>query len=141
MGVTIESKNYAIDLGYRGFFNLRCRVAKLAAGDIGEHYEKLSCAPLFGEDRKIFFKEYDEHISELAEKYNGEMNHVLDFIYKSDCGGTISPEHCKSIWKVIKDYDDNILYGYAGRKDCAKFKDFKNIVKDCIDSNCEMEWF
>lgn len=81
MGVTVNSKNYSIDLGYIGFNNLRTKVAE------------------------------------------------------------ISVEDCKAIWEVIKDYDTNVLYGYVGRPDCAKFKDFKNIVKDCIDNNCNMEWF
>lgn len=40
----------------------------------------------------------------------------------------------------FKDYDDNILYGYAGRKDCAKFADFKKIVKDGIDSGDGFSW-
>ena len=43
--------------------------------------------------------------------------------------------------KSIKDYDDDILYGYAGRKDCAKFADFKKIVKDGIDSGDGFSWF
>lgn len=34
MGVTIESKNHYIDLGYRGFMCLRTKVAELAAPDI-----------------------------------------------------------------------------------------------------------
>jgi hypothetical protein len=50
-------------------------------------------------------------------------------------------EHCKSIWEIIKDYNDDICYGYAGRSDCAKFSDFKDIVKDCIDKCVEMEWW
>jgi hypothetical protein len=49
-------------------------------------------------------------------------------------------EVCEKIYEVIKDYDDNVLYGYAGRPDCAKFKDFKKIVKDCVDNKCSMTW-
>ena len=45
------------------------------------------------------------------------------------------------IYEVIKNYDDDILYGYADRKDCAKFADFKAIVKDGIDSGDGFTWF
>ena len=30
-----------------------------------------------------------------------------------------------------KDYDDNIIYGYAARINRAMFKDFKKIVEEC----------
>lgn len=38
------------------------------------------------------------------------------------------------------DYDDNVLYGYIGRPDCAKFRDFKAILQDCADNKCDMIW-
>lgn len=42
--------------------------------------------------------------------------------------------------KVIGDYDDAIHYGYAGRKDCAMFRDFKAILTDCAVHKCDMVW-
>ena len=142
MGVTIESKNYSIDMGYGGFINLRTKVAELAADDIGEHYKKLEKGMfLFGEVKKKFFEEYDKKTAELDEKYNHEFNAVLHFLYASDCGAVMPLDVCEKIYEVIKDYDDDVLYGYAGKPDCAKFKDFKELVKDCIDNNCSMEWW
>lgn len=142
MGVTVKSNNYDIDLGYAGFNNLRTKVAKLTAEDIGLHYERLNEGLyLYGEHRKMFFEEYDKRIQELSEKYNGEKDGILNFLYAPDGNAEISVEDCKAVWEVIKDYDDNVMYGYCGRPDCAMFKDFKRIVKDCIDSNCHMEWF
>ena len=142
MGVTIESKNRSIDMGYIGFNRLRTKVAELAAEDIGLHYKQLNeSLRLFGNSRKEFFIIYDRKITELSEKYNGEKDGILHFLYASDCDGKMPVSICKEIYEVIKDYDDNIVYGYAGRHDCAKFKDFKELVKDCIDNDCEMEWF
>ena len=141
MGVTIESKNHSMDLGYGGFYNLREKIAELTASDIYEHYKKLGDAPYDEEKRKWFFEEYDSKISEISKKYRGEKDLILNFLYASDGNGTISVEACKAIYEVIKDYDDDILYGYIGKKDCARFRDFKEIVKDCIDNECEMEWF
>lgn len=142
MGVTIDSKNCSIDLGYGGFCNLRTKIAELTAPDIFEHYKKLEKGLfLTGTIKAEFFKDYDAEIQRLSEKYNGENDHILDFLYTSDCDGEIDVEHCKSVYDVIKDYDDDICYGYCGRPDCAMFKDFKEIVKDCIDTNTPMSWF
>lgn len=127
MGVTIESKNHYIDLGYGGFMCLRTKVAELAAPDIFEHYKKsIDGMRLYDEnERKAFYKSYNAKIAELDRKYNGRMSDILDFLYESDCSAEMDVSHCRSIYEVIKDYDDDISYGYSGRKDCAKFADFK----------------
>ena len=87
MGVTIESKNHYIDLGYGGFMCLRTKVAELAAPDIFEHYKKsIDGMRLYDEnERKAFYKSYNAKIAELDRKYNGRMSDILDFLYESDC--------------------------------------------------------
>jgi len=141
MGITIESKNYSIDIGYGGFGRLRAKVAELAGKEIGEHYKDLDKGMfLRGEERTKFFEAYNRKISELEEEFKIPCG-ILDFLYASDCGGKAVPKGCKQIYEVIKDYDDDVLYGYCGKNDCAKFKDFKEIVKDCIDNKCSMKWF
>ncbi len=143
MGVTLRNKEdyIGIDLGYYGFYKLRQKVADLAGDDIGEHYRKLNQVPIYDTaERMRFLKEYNAKIDELDRKYEGNRTHILDFLYASDCGGTLSVEGCKSLYEVIKNYDDDVLYGYSGRSDCALFQDFKKIVKECIENNCEMTW-
>lgn len=142
MGVTIESKNHSIDLGGWGFICLRTKVAELAAPDICEHYKKsMDGIRMYDEgERKAFYESYNAKIEELDKKYNGKMSDVLDFLYESDCSAEMDADHCRSIYEVIKNYDDDILYGYSGRKDCAKFADFKKIVKDGIDSGDGFSW-
>lgn len=142
MGVTIDSKNCSIDLGHVGFRNLRTKVAELTAPDIYEHYRKLEQGMfLVGEMKDKFFKDYNAEIQKISEKHSGDKDYILDFLYASDCDGEMDTDHCKLIYEIIKDYDDNICYGYYGRPDCAMFKDFKELVKDCIDTNSPMEWF
>ena len=143
MGVTISSVNKSIDLGYSGFRRLRVRVAELVNEEIAEHYRKLEDSMfIFQENkRKEFFKKYDSKTKQLDEKYNYEYNAILYFLYSSDCEATINVDVCKELYKIIKDYDDDIQYGYIGRKDCATFNDFKEIVKDCIENNKPLEWF
>jgi hypothetical protein len=141
MGITISSKNHSIDMGCGGFNRLRNKVAELTGKEIGEHYAYLDKGMfLYGEARKMFFSEYNKKISELEEQL--KIPHgILDFLYASDCEGKITYGKCKQIYKAIENYDDDILYGYCGRSDCAKFKDFKEIVKDCINNKCSMEWY
>ena len=141
MGVTIGSKKYSIDMGCGGFNNLRKKVAELTGKEIGEHYKELDKGMFIsGTEREDFFKKYNKKIGDLENTFKIPRG-ILMFLYASDCEGEITSSKCKQIYEVIKDYDDDILYGYCGRSDCAKFKDFKEIVKDCIDNKCAMEWF
>lgn len=142
MGVTINSKNKSIDLGYMGFNNLRSKVAELINEEIAEHYKKCEKSMfIFRDDeREEFFKKYNAETERLDKKYDYQYNYVLHFLYACDCGATMKVDVCKELYEVIKDYDDN-KYGYTGRKDCTTFKDFKELVKDCIDNNESMKWF
>lgn len=140
MSTTISSKTKSITLGGSGFKKLRSKVAELAGEEIKKHYDELDqflCISI--RHRKTFFEDYDKRTEELVEKYK-DMETIFDFLYAPDCNATFSFEECLCIWELIKDYDDTISYGYPGRKDCAKFADFKEIVKECIDTGCELQW-
>lgn len=144
MGVTMECKKTgrSIDLGYGGFNNLRNRVAKLVGEPFSSHYLRLSDSGvmfLIGEHRKKYFEEYDLKTEQMV--INGSVPvKVANFLYQSDCEGKIRYGACKELLKIIGDYDDDILYGYCGRKDCAKFSDFKSILLDCVMQKCDMVW-
>lgn len=140
MGVTIESKNFNADMGYGGFNNFRSKVATLSDSEFGKHYAKLNNTMfLQGAEKESFFKEYDAKTNELI-KTNIITVEIANFCYQSDCEGSIDQEQAKQIYEKIKDYDDNICYGYAGRADCAMFSDLKNIFKDCAENGDVVEW-
>ena len=142
MGLTINSKNHSIDLSYSGFYRLRLKVAELTAPDIYEHYKKLNdWRYVLVSKGENFSTEYDKKIVELDEKYDGKYTQVLEFLYTSDSHGEADSEHCKSVYEIIKDYDDDICYGYCGRYDCAMFKDFKQLIKDGADTGTGIEWY
>lgn len=142
MGITINSKNNSIDIGYFGFRQLRIKIAELTTDDIAKHYKELENAILiFSEtERKKYFKKYDEKTDELDKKYNYKYKRVLNFLYSSDCEAKIDVDICKELYEIIKEYDDDIKYGYSGRSDCAMFNDFKELILDCINSDCYLEW-
>lgn len=142
MGVTVECKKTgkSCDLGYGGFWRFRKKVAVLINEELGEHYVKLSTILTFDIDkRKQMFDEFDREAERLIKKHKISLR-AVDFLWQSDCGGKILPSACKIIYSAIKDYDDDICYGYAGRKDCAMFSDLKAVFKDCCDTNSHLVW-
>lgn len=142
MGVMVCSKKgeKSIDLGGGGFLNLRQKVAELCSPEFGEHYKTVSNGLfLYGKDRENFYKDFDAKTLKLVEEKKVHIK-VVDFCLQSDVEGQIRYGACKVIYEHIKDYDDDILYGYCGRPDCAKFADFKAIVKECIDLKCDLVW-
>jgi len=144
MGVTISCKKtgHGIDMGGGGFMRLRMKVADLVGGPFVCHYHILESPQvmwLSGKDLEAFFNEYDTKTEEFIA--NGCVNiQVADFLYQSDCEGCIRYSACKTLLKVIGDYDDNILYGYSGRPDCAKFADFKRLLQECVENKCDLVW-
>ena len=140
MGVTMESKNLSADMGCGGFNKFRNKVAQLSHVEFGKHYSKLEDAMfLSGIERDQYFKKYDEKTKELI-KENIVTVEIANFCYQSDCEGSINKDQAIQIYEKIKDYDDNICYGYAGRFDCAMFSDLKDIFKDCVENGGTIEW-
>ena len=109
MGITMKSPNHKISLGYGGFMRLRLKVAELTNNDIFEHYRYL-CNYSY-KMTMTEFADYDERTEELEDKYNGKMDAVFDFLYASDTDAILSPEICSMVYGIVKDYDDNIVYG------------------------------
>lgn len=143
MGVSIYCKKTgkSIDMGYVGFFNLRNKVSDLVGGEWAQHYSALhEIERTFpANKRNELYKEFDAKTEELISKRKVSIK-VVDFLLQSDCSGSIRFGACKQILKVIGEYDDDICYGYAGRKDCAMFRDFKAILQDCVDTKSDLVW-
>lgn len=141
MGVTIESKNFSADMGYGGFGEFRKKLAVLSSPEFGKHYAKLDDVMfLMGEEREAYFKKYDAKTNDMVEQKIITVE-IANFCYQPDCEGSIDQDQAKQIYAKIKDYDDTVRYGYAGRPDCAMFSDLKAIFKDCAESGGTVEWW
>lgn len=141
MGLTIENKHSSIDLSYTGFARLRTKIAYLHSKELGKFYDELvNAIPMFGKEREIFLKDYEKRLSTIDEELN-VSHYLLDFLYADDYEATMSVKHCRRIWNIIKNCDEDFSIGYVGKKDCAMFFDFKRIVKECRDKNIQMYWF
>lgn len=142
MGLTIKCKKTGreMDVSYSGFFRLRKKVAELVGQEVGEHYQELDeIFRITSSEKESALKSYDDETERMIERKALPIK-IADFLYQSDCDGKIRYGACKEILKVIGDYDDSIIYGYAGRENPAKFKDFKEILQDCVDNKCFMIW-
>ncbi|MER2060513.1 MAG: hypothetical protein ABTA16_16955 [Niallia sp.] len=141
MGITLYSKNKSIDMGYFGFSALRNTVAELAHEKLYAHYKELYTHVPYSEPaRTEFFEHYDKKTDELIETL-GVPVEIYYFLYASDCEASMSYKVCKELYKLIKEHDDNVCYGYFGRTDCAMFKDFKEIVEECAKNRHVMRWY
>ena len=132
MGVTISSKRYSCDMGYGGFERFRNLVAEKINDDFYKHYLELSSSEAIfsiGNERKEFFEKYDNITKEYINQ-NIVTIEVANFLYQTDCEGKIDKKQAKQIYELIKGCDNDIVFGYVGRNDCAKMLDLKNIFSD-----------
>lgn len=143
MGLTIRVKSSKatarpIDMGGGGFLRLRSRVAMLYGEPWASHYKTLIEHPVISSDDS-FYDEFDKKTEQLIREKKVSIK-IVDFCLQSDIEGSIHYGACKEILKAIGDYDDNVCYGYAGLPSCAKFRDFKAILEDCVRLKCDMVW-
>lgn len=142
MGVSISSKNYSADLGGGGFFRFRHKVAELVNKEFGQHYDDVRKGDyIFDQkERSEFYAKHDAKTRKMVADGIIPIE-IADFCYQSDTRGSIDTRQAKMIYESIKDYDDNICYGYAGRRDCAMFADLKQIFKDGAETRKHIRWY
>ncbi len=146
MGITISNHKHSMDMGAFGYAALRATISRLVpCQDFVDIYaELMNHHKAFVESEfatmKEYFDDYDRRALEICEK-NKLDEEIINFLYKPDtCTKSVSVKTCRHLWELIKDYDDKVLYGYVGRKDCAMFKDFKEIVRTCVEDKRVMRF-
>lgn len=140
MGLTIYNKHSSIDLGSIGFLRLRTRIAYMHSQKLGDFYQSLDKQwTLTEHEKEKFLEDYNLKLRTIDEDLN-VSHEFLDFLYESDMEGTMSVKHCRAIYNTIKNYQEDFTIGYIGRSDCARFSDFKRIVKECRDRRIQLYW-
>lgn len=139
MGVTMYCRKTkdSIDLGMGGLLRLRRRVSDLVGEPWASHYRTLTDGSVRQDDE--WYRQFDIHTAELLQAGKIKLK-TLDFLLQSDESGRIRYGACKQLLQLIGDYDDNILYGYAARPDCARFRDFKRLLLQCAEHKCDLVW-
>ena len=141
MSIIIKnSQESSIEIGYFGFYRLRRRIAELAAPDIFNAYSMVP--DVKSETEK---KEYSQYLNRLEKKYSDDSRSlVLDFLYASDCDGSMDAEHCKAIYDLIKDCDDKTQYGYVDRAAWdipATIATFADLLREAAEDGKGIEWY
>lgn len=132
MGICLRNKEYQMNMGYGSFFQLRCTIAKQLDDRFGENYANLSrCYS------KEDFSKNDEISNFWIQKLSLDEE-IIDFLYQPDAGGKISSKVCRKIYNVVKDYDDDYMYGYTNAN--HSFKYFKEMLRDCFTKNRILRW-
>lgn len=146
MGVYIECEktSNSCRLGYHGFDQFRNKVAELLNLEFGVHYATLSTSEMmFTFDmtkRRHLYDEFELEAKRIIEE-NRISKRAIGFLWQPDCQDRISPSACKIIYRAIKDYDGEILYGYTREIGCTMFNDLKVVFKECCDTNSYLIWY
>ena len=143
MGISIYSKNKSIDLGCSGFQRLRRTISERCPKDIMEHYALLLDDLYYLTYHPKDAEQYDARTEKLYEKYKGTpYRKIINFLYAPDTDAKFGYGTAKSLLKVIGNYDDEIVYGYAGwGKDAARFKNFKELLNDAYETKRDWGWY
>lgn len=147
MGLTLKctKTGSGCDLSYNGFCRFREKVAYLVNDGFGAHYAKLSLLArefAFGSDSdrcKQAYDEFDRETDELVEKLK-ISRHIVHFLFQADTDGKLSVKVCKRVYAVIKDHDDDVVYGYKKREPCTTFGDLKALFKECCETRSSLIW-
>lgn len=144
MGVTIscQKTGRGIDMGYYGLHRLQLKIADLIGDEFSKHYkvlDKPEIQIMSEPEFQTFCEMYDKKTMDFIQRKVCSIK-VIDFLYQPVEEGAIRFGACKQLLKVIGDYDDEIIYGYAGQKDAARFKDFKHLLQECVEQKCDMVW-
>jgi len=139
MGICLTSKksNYAFDMGYGGFHNLRTNIASVFDKELGEAYADTIFAMFHPQ-------EYTEYINNILSdsRFRNEDADLVEFLFASDCKGKCSPKVCKKIYDLIKDIDfGNQIFIYAAHSDGRDYEHLKAFLKECYQKRRTMIWY
>lgn len=138
MGITLTANGspWEFDMGYGAFFSLRKNIALAYDKKFGEHYATLAYCHTV--------EQYEAHdrISQLfVDDFDPDDAGIIDFLYQSDCEGSISYKTCKKIYDLIKDVDySGQRFVYATVSDGKDYEHLKEFLRDCYRYHRKAYW-
>ena len=133
MGINLHNKEYSMNMGYGHFYLLRMNIAKLYDKDFAKLYESV-CRAFFDDTRKKYIDELNQYIAD----HNLEEDDIVEFLFMSDGEGKISSKTCKKLYNIVKDYNDDYMYGYTYANN--SFAYFKEMLYDCATKHRKLFW-
>lgn len=133
MGICLHNADYSMDMGYITFFHLRCAVAKQFGKNFLKTYKDWYTNNIpEGDMQRIVDNLFIKGILSTDKK------DTLDFLFLPDNKGKVSYSGCKVLYKLVKDYDDNVQYGYTYSNN--SFSYFKEMLRDCAKRRRTLFW-
>lgn len=142
MGVVIAQENEFsnVQMGYSTFHKIRVWCARSKSLQFGTLYEKycsFQCIKLPIEDKKKFCIDFNNKVDELISD-DVITKGFLGFCLQSDCGGVIDTDTCKEILDLFDSNKDEVNKYF---ENCLnEIQEFKEILQECIDKNCNFQW-
>lgn len=141
--LTATNSKYSFDGGYGGFALLRQNIANAWDTEFGDHYATLR-ACLWESDYDAFNKETERILSQKRFEDGGEKSNdqdIVDFLFASDGGGSISHKTCKKIYDIIKDIDFcGETFTYFAYSDGNDYEWLKEFLLDCYKRRAKARW-
>jgi hypothetical protein len=144
MGFSLTATNskYSFSGGYGSFAALRANIAKAWDKEFGEHYDTLRAC--FREsDYDAFNKETERILSQERFQEGGGKadSDIVEFLFASDCAGSISHKTCKKIYDIIKGIDfHGEIFTYAMHSDGKDYERLKDFLLDCHKRRVRARW-
>lgn len=136
--ITANGSEYSFDGGMGGFMSLRNNIALAFDKEFGKHYETLRFCHS-KEDYRLFNLITDKILS--ADRFSEKDADIIEFLFASDCEGSISHKTCKKIYNLIKDIDFNgKIFTYAAYSDGRDYEHFKKFLLECYSHRRKMRW-
>lgn len=129
MGLSVRAKGLSdessYDCGYSTFMQFRLQLAKIYNEEFAELYKKWCMGNVTQNECK--------RMDEIG-------NEDLDiFLTHSDCDGKFTPEECKKIYDVIKDFKMDMQgHNYGIMKSYNMLEQWKNIFKHCYKNRVNL---
>lgn len=138
MGLTLYGAKKRLDLSSGGFLRLRRKVSDLCGEPWASHYRRLTDDGRHDRDDQ-WFKDFDAETARMIREKLVDIK-IVDFLLQSDMAGMIRYGACKKILSAVKDYDDDLCYGYAALPGQPTFRDFKALLQACADKRSDLKW-
>lgn len=136
--LTANKSSFSFDGGMGGFMSLRTNIALAWDKEFGEHYSTLSRC-IYEDDYKRFNDRANAILKD--ERFKDEDTDILDFLFASDCEGSISHKTCKKIYDLIKDIDfGKKIFTYSARSDGKDYEYLKEFLLECYSHRRKAYW-
>lgn len=122
-----------------GFIRLREKIASIYNEEFGKHYKKLKGIYFNIEGQAAAYLKWFKTAERIINKNKLENKDVLDFLLKPNKKGKLKVNQVKNLYELIKDVNSEVIFRFYYSSE-SDFRDFKELLKECIDRRVYLRW-